>query len=38
MIIMIIFILKKDTFQIMARNIQQNPNLGMPLESYRKLI
>ena len=31
--IMIIFIHKKDTLQIMVTNIQQSPNLRMPVES-----
>ena len=30
--IMIIFINKKDTLQIMAKNKQQSPNLRMPVE------
>ena len=33
--IMIIFIHKKDTLQIMVTNIQHNPNLRMPVESYK---
>ena len=36
--IMIIFIHKKDTLQIMATNRQQSPNLRMPVESYKKPI
>ena len=36
--IMIIFIHKKDTLQIMVINKQQSPNLRMPVESYKKLI
>ena len=35
---MIIFIPKKDTLQIMAKNKQYIPNLTMPVESYKKLI
>ena len=35
---MIIFIHKKDTLQIMAKNEQKSPNLRMPIESYKKLI
>ena len=38
MMIMIIFINKKDTLQIMATNIQQSPNLRMPVKSYKTLI
>ena len=33
---MIICINKNDTLQIMAKNKQQNPNLRMPEESYKK--
>ena len=32
---MIIFIHKKDTSQIMAENKQQRPNLKMPVERYK---
>ena len=35
---MIIFIHKKDTLQIMAKNKQQMPNSRMPVKSYKKLI
>ena len=28
----------KDTLQIVVTNIQQSPNLGMTVESYKKLI
>ena len=38
LMIMIIFIRKKDTLQIMATNKQQSPNLRMPVESCKKLI
>ena len=38
LMIMIIFIHKKDTLQIMVTNKQQSPNLRMPVESYKKLI
>ena len=34
--IMIIFIPKKDTLQIMVTNIQYSPNLRMPVKSYKK--
>ena len=37
-LIMIIFIHKKDTLQIMVTNKQQSPNLGMPVESSKKNI
>ena len=36
--ICMIFIHKKDTLRIMVTNKQQNPNLRMPVESYKKLI
>ena len=36
--IMIIFIHKKDTLQIVATNKQQSPNLRMPVESYLALL
>lgn len=29
--------MKKDTLQILAKMIQQSPNLGMQVESYGKL-
>ena len=35
---MIIFIQKKDTLQIMMTDKQQSPYLRMPVESYKKLI
>ena len=35
---MIIFIHKKDTLQIMVTNIQLSFNLRMPVESYKKKI
>ena len=35
---MIIFIDKKGTLQIMAKNIQQSTNLRMAVESIKKLI
>ena len=34
--IMVIFIHKKDTLQIMITSKQQSPNLRMPVESYKK--
>ena len=34
---MIICIHKKDTLQIMAINKQQSPNLGPPVENYKKM-
>ena len=36
--IMIIFIHRKDTLQIMVTNIQHSTNLRMPVESYKKII
>ena len=36
--VMIIFIHKKDTLQIMVTNEQKSPNLRMPVESYKNLI
>ena len=36
--VMIIFIHKKDTLQIIVTNKQQSPNLRMLVESYTKLI
>ena len=36
--IMIIFIHKKDTLQIIMETNKQSPNLRMPVESYKKLI
>ena len=35
--IMIIFIHKNDTLQMMAKMKQKRPNLGMPVESYNNL-
>ena len=34
---MIVFIHKNDTLQILADNKQQSPNLGLLVESYRKI-
>ena len=34
--IMMTFIHKKDTLQMMEKNKQQSPNLRMPIESYKK--
>ena len=36
--IMIIFIHKKNTLQIMVTNKQQSPNFRIPVESCKKLI
>ena len=36
-IIMIIFIHKKDTLQIMSKNKQQSRNLRMPVEGYKNI-
>ena len=38
MMMMIIFIHKKNILQIMVTNIQHSPNSRMPVESYKKLI
>ena len=35
-LMVIIFIHKKDTIQIMAKNKQQSPNLRIRVESYKK--